>query len=109
MEKPKSLEEAITYMNANFDGMEKYFEATPDKPVSGPVLSVSDENSFASFCHSQLSGGIGMKIRNHFEFWSNKETDLYKDLVKNHKCKDPDDMSDKIIRGVYQLRTKSKN
>lgn len=90
-EKPKNLAEAIEHMNHNFDGMDKYFDE-------------KDEDSFAAFSHSQLSGGIGMKIRNHFEFWSNKTTDLYKDLYYNHKCKDPYAMSDKIIRGIYQLR-----
>ncbi len=105
MEKPKNLKEAIQTINPMFDGMDKYFEATPENPVKGIALSVYDENTFASFCHSQISGGIGMKIRNYFEFWHNKETDLYKDLFKNHHCKEPDAMSDKIIRGIYQLRT----
>lgn len=94
VEQPEDLAEAIKYINPQFDGMEKYFE---DK----------DEDSFAAFCHSQLSGGIGMKIRNHFEFWSDKKTPLYIDLATNHKCTDPDAMSDKIIRGVYNLRTTS--
>lgn len=95
-EQPKNLKEAIDHINSNFDGMEKCFEE-------------KTEDSFAAFCHSQLSGGIGMKIRNYFEFWTNKETPLYKDLVKNHKCKDPDCMSDKIIRGVYKLRIQNEN
>lgn len=91
MEKPKNLAEAVDQINSKFDGMERYFVE-------------NDENTFASFCHSQLSGGIGMKIRNHFEFWSDQTTPLYLDLKNNHHCIDPDAMSDKIIRGIYKLR-----
>ena len=104
MDKPINLNDAIEQINPMFDGMGKYFEATPEKPVKGLVLSVYDEDSFASFCHSQLSGVIGMKIRNHFEFWSDKKSLLYLDLKNNHQCDDPDSMSDKIIRGIYKLR-----
>ena len=108
MENPTNLAEAIEYMNPKFDGMEQYFEATQENPVKGMILSVYDEDSFATFCHSQLSGGIGMKIRNHFEFWSNKKSPLYLDLKNNHGCKHPDDMSNLIIKGIYKLRTSEK-
>lgn len=91
MEKPQNLKEAIDFMNPIFDGMESFFEE-------------KNEDSFAAFCHSQLSGGIGMKIRNEFEFWSNMETPLFKDLMTNHRAKNPDAMSDMIIRGIYKLR-----
>lgn len=91
---PSNLEEAIAYVNPFFDGMEDHFQE-------------KDESIFASFCHSQISGGIGMKIRNMFEFWSNKKTPLYLDLKKNHHCDHPDSMSDIIIRGVYKLRKAS--
>lgn len=106
MKKPTNLKEAIEYINPMFDGMEKYFKATPESPIKGMILSVYDENSFAYFCHSQLSGGIGMKIRNHLGLWGNQQSPLFIDLKTNHNCKDPDGMSDKIIRGVYQLRRK---
>lgn len=90
----KTLAAAIVHINSNFEGMDIYFE-TP-----------WTEDSFAAFCHSQRSGGIGMKIRNYFfKFWSDKKSPLYLDLKKNHGCKDPDAMSDKIIRGVFKLRT----
>lgn len=104
MIQPNNLQEAIEIINPMFDGMENYFEATKDNPVKCMILSVYDENSFASFCHSQLSGGIGMKIRNHFGFWGDNKSAIYLDLKNNHNCKDPDSMSDKIVRGVYQLR-----
>lgn len=67
-----------------------------------------DEDSFAAFCHFQMSGGIGMKIRNEFEFWSDEDTPLYKDLLANHRCLHPDDMSDKILRGIYKQKTQFK-
>lgn len=105
MEQPNTLQEAIELINPMFDGMENYFEATKDNPVKGMILSVYDEDSFATFCHSQLSGAIGMKIRNHFKFWGDNKSPLYLDLKNNHNCKDPDAMSDKIVRGVYKLRT----
>lgn len=94
IKEPKTLAAAIVHINQNFEGMDIYFE----HPWT--------EDGFAAFCHSQRSGGIGMKIRNYFKFWSDKTTPLYLDLKINHSCKDPDAMSDKIIRGVYQLRQK---
>lgn len=85
---PKTLEEAVDYYVPKFEGMESYFKEM-------------NEDTFASFCHSQLSGGIGMKIRNELGFWT-KDTDIYKHMKKVHHLKHPDDMSDLIIRQVYK-------
>lgn len=93
LHQPTNLQEAIEFINPRFNGMESFFET-------------KDQDSFAAFCHSQMSGGIGMKIRNEFELWHNKKSPLYLDLKNNHKCHQPVSMSDKIIRGVYKLRTK---
>ena len=91
MDLPKTLEEAVEYYIPFFDGMESYFKMT--------------EDSFASFCHSQLSGGIGMRIRNQMGFWS-KDTDIYKHMKEVQKLKHPDEMSDLIIRNVYRKISK---
>jgi histidinol phosphatase-like enzyme len=84
---PKTLEEAIDYLLPRFEGMEKEFKQT--------------ENEFASMCHSQLSGGIGMKIRNEFGFWTG-DTEIFRHMKEVQKVDHPDDMSDLIIRGVYK-------
>lgn len=58
-----------------------------------------DIDDFAGFCHSQLSGGIGMKIRNWFGLWKdNALTQLFKD---KYGLEHAHQMSDYIIRRVY--------
>lgn len=84
---PKTLKEAVDSLVPKFEGMEEYFKKT--------------EDSFAAYCHSQLSGGIGMQIRNQFGFWT-KDTELYKHLKEVYKLKDADSMSDLILRHVYR-------
>lgn len=88
---PTTLEEAVTELLPRFEGMEEYFKKS--------------EDSFAAFCHSQLSGGIGMKIRNEFGFWT-KDTDLYNHMVEVHKLTHPDSMSNLILRKIYQTKNK---
>lgn len=90
-DKVRNLREAISHINANFDGMDSYWQN-------------KTEEEFANFCHSQLSGGIGMRIRNYFNLWSDQGSILYIDLKENHGCEDPDAMSALIIKGVYRLR-----
>lgn len=85
---PKTVEEAVDYYIPRFEGMESYFKDMT-------------EDGFASFCHSQLSGGIGMKIRNELGFWT-KDSDIYKHMKKVHHLKHPDDMSDLILRQIYR-------
>ena len=85
---PKTLEEAIDYYIPRFIGMEHYFDEM-------------NEDVFASFCHSQISGGIGMKIRNEMGFWA-KNTDIYDHMRNVHNLKHPDEMSNLIIKGVYK-------
>lgn len=86
-EEVTTLEKAIEYMMPNFEGMDEYFKKS--------------EDDFSAFCQSQLSGGIGMQIRNHLGLWE-KTGILHKYFIKEHKTKHPDDMSDLIIRGVYK-------
>lgn len=86
----KTLDDAVEYLLPRFVGME--------------IRPEFDQGAqqFASFCHSQRSGGIGMKIRNDFGFWSeNHKNSFYKHMVEVHKCADPDEMSDKVIKAVY--------
>lgn len=87
----KTLEEAVEELYPRFEGMDEYFD--------------KDEDYFASFCHSQLSGGIGMKIRNEYGFWQDSE--LKKHMETVHNCKHPDDMSDLIIRHIWRKRNKN--
>ena len=84
---PKTVQECVDYYLPKFEGMDSYFEM--------------NENEFASFCHSQLSGGIGMKIRNELGFWT-KNTKIYEHMVSVYKLEHPDSMSDLIIREVYK-------
>lgn len=71
-----------------------------DLKVWKTISQAKDEDTFAAFCHSQLSGGIGMKIRNEMGLW--EDSDLKRHFEYVHNCKHPDDMSDLIIRGVYK-------
>jgi hypothetical protein len=63
-----------------------------------------DEDSWSNFCHSMLSGGIGMQIRNEFELWD-KESELHK-LFLEKNIEHPDDMSDYLIRECYKQYNK---
>ena len=89
----KTLDEAIELILPQFEGMESY-------------IIERSEDEFAAFCHSQLSGGIGMQIRNKLSLWNDK-SDLYQHFVKEHKCEHPDDMSDLIIRKIYRIKNES--
>jgi len=87
---PKTADEAADYYIPRFEGMDKYFQEM-------------DEDTFAVFCHSMLSGGIGMIIRNEMGFWS-QDTELYHHMVNVQKINHPDDMSDHIIRLIYRKK-----
>lgn len=85
------LDIAVNEVYPQFDGMAHHFERL-------------SEDSFRSYCHS---GGIGMKIRNHFHFWEmhNKQREkstLYEYLENYCHAVHPDGMSDMIIKGVYR-------
>jgi len=88
---PKTLDEAVDYYLPKF---------------KGPNWFNDSEDSFASFCHSMLSGGIGMNIRNELGLWT-KDTDIYKHFVNVHNIEHPDDMSDLILRSIYRKKTKN--
>lgn len=87
---PTTLEEAIIYLLPRFEGMQKY--------------ATKGEGDFAAFCHSQLSGGIGMQIRNELQLWIH-ESPLHQYFLSEHNLFHPDEMSDLIIRRIYQRLT----
>lgn len=87
--KVKTLEEAVEHIFPRFEGIEED-ESFKD-----------GEDTFAAFCHSQLSGGIGMRIRNQLGLWE-EDNELHQHLKNEHGCEHPDDMSDLIIRHVYR-------
>lgn len=84
---PKNLGEAVNYVYDRFRGMEQ-------------TMCGMDEDTFAAFCHSQTSGGIGMSIRNDLNLWE-EESELHKHF-RMRGLKHPDEMSDRIIRSVYR-------
>jgi len=84
---PTTLEEAVEYLYSRFDGMDKYFKC--------------QEDQFTAFCHSQLSGGIGMKIRNELGLWEMKN-DLCLHIKSVHQIEHPEDQSGLILKGIYK-------
>lgn len=84
-----NIDEAIELFLPRFDGLEE-----TDAFKKG-------EDDFAAFCHSQMSGGIGMKIRNELNLWDNTSP-MHQYFTEKFNCKHPDDMSDLIIRGIYK-------
>lgn len=84
---PKTLEETVDYFIPWFEGMNDEFQQS--------------EDDFASFCHTQLSGGIGMQIRNHLGLW-NTESVITKHMIEVHKINHADDMSDLILREIHK-------
>jgi hypothetical protein len=78
---------AVAEIIPMFNGME-------DKIVK------STENDFISYCHSQISGGISMKIRNHFKLWQ-PESEMAQYFTSRNIAHHPDTMSSAIIRAVY--------
>lgn len=88
MKLPTTLNETVDYLIPQFEGLDDLF-------------TKKSEDAFSLFCHSQLSGGIGMQIRNNLGFWT-KDTDIYNHMVEVHNLEHPDEMSDLILREVYK-------
>jgi len=82
-----TLDEAVSYLLPRFEGMEKYMQKS--------------EEEFTSFCHSELSGGIGMKIQRELKLWV-VESPLHQYFLRKHNLLHLDEMSDLIIRKVHQ-------
>jgi len=84
---PTTLEESVDYYTPSFKGLEHLFE--------------NSEDNFASFCHSQLSGGIGMQIRNQLGLWD-ADSVMTKHMNEVYSLNHADDMSDLILREIYK-------
>lgn len=84
---PKTVEEAVDQLVPQFDGIEKAID-----------LSLGVEK-FVAFCQSQLSGGIGMKIRNQYGLW--QESELFFTLRAASGFDHPDDQTGFLLRKVF--------
>lgn len=84
----KTIDDTVDFWFSWFTGMEK-------------IPQAKTEDLFAAYCHSQLSGGIGMTIRNQLRLWDDR-SDLHIYFKTTFGCKHPDEMSDLIIRNVYR-------
>lgn len=84
-----NLDEAINFITPMFKGMDNIF-------------SSKSEDEFAAYCHSQMSGGIGMQIRNGLGLWGKNKL-LIEHMKTVHNCPHPDNMSDLIIRKIHQV------
>lgn len=89
---PKTLDEAVDYFYDWFDGIEEIGEP---------------EDKFAGYCQSQLSGGIGMHMRNHLGLWGPPSNELHRSMIKDYGLDNPDDISDLIIRSVHKAYRKN--
>lgn len=76
------------------DELVKRFEGMEDK-----VLSFKNSDDFALWCHSMLSGGIAMNVRNTYDLWD-ADSDMHKHFI-GIGIMHPDDMSHHILKLVY--------
>lgn len=85
---PRTLDQCVNrYLNR--------FKKLPDS------LLEKGEDYFSSYCHSQLSGGIGMQIRNELGLWV-QDSPLHQYFLAEHNLFEPDAMSDLILRHIYR-------
>lgn len=86
MEKLTPIDNIIEDIYPSFEGMDEYFK--------------KDREDFIIFCHSMMSGGIAMTIRNKYELWD-KESENHKYFVKVTGLIHPDDMSSVITGAIW--------
>jgi hypothetical protein len=60
----------------------------------------STKEEFISYCHSQLSGGIGMQIRNNYDLW-NPQSQAAQYFITRNITRHPDAMCAEILKAVY--------
>jgi hypothetical protein len=60
----------------------------------------STKEEFISYCHSQLSGGIGMQIRNSYDLW-NPQSQAAQYFITRNITRHPDAMCAEILKAVY--------
>lgn len=81
------LEKIVEEIYPSFEGMDEYFLK-------------NDKRSFATYCHSMLSGGIAMHIRNQFKLWG-PDSENHKYFLEKG-IEHPDDMSAEITMAVWE-------
>lgn len=91
---PSTFDEAVEYYMEYFKKFDKEIKNMPEEP-------------FVVFCQSPLSGIVNDKIKKYLNLW-NKDGELFKFIKNKMKLKDPDDMSEAIIREVYKKTRKNK-
>ncbi len=64
-------------------------------------LDTKSEDDFSTFCHSMISGGIAMNIRNVFHLWD-PECSYHKYFKKEFRINHPDEMSSVITKAVWR-------
>jgi len=85
---PKTLDEAIAAVLPRF------------KRLDLAIKHATDLSGFVAFCESQLTGGIGMQIRNQLGLWGENEA-LIDHFKTVYGLQHPDDMSAMIIERVF--------
>lgn len=80
------LHKIVNAIYPSFQGMDESFK--------------KDRESFVSYCHSMLSGGIAMTIRNLYNLWDS-DSEHYKRLNEETGATCADEMSSLITGGVW--------
>ena len=89
---PSTLDEAVDMIYTKFDGMQA-------------IARQRTKQEFCNFCHSQMSGGIGMQIRNEFRLW-HKDSPLRNYFINIDPNMHADHMSFLILEQVWERLTK---
>lgn len=89
------LESIVNDIYPAFEGMDSHFKN-------------QDKEGFSLFCHSMLSGGISMTIRNKYKLWD-KDSENHKYFKEVLKVEHPDDMSAKITEAIWDKYHKENN
>jgi hypothetical protein len=85
----KTIEDAITFFYPPFKEIED-------------VILEHTEDSFSAFSQSGLSNFIGSQIRNILRLWD-ESAPIQQIFVNQHKITHPDEMSDFIVRTIYNM------
>lgn len=98
---PQTLEEAVDFFLPHFAGAEDYISGNT-KHTLNPHGKPMSKQDFRTFCHSMLSGGISMNIRNKLGLWRDEpKPPIYEHMQKRFNVTHPDDMSGIIVEHIY--------
>jgi len=81
------IQRVVKELLPRFEGMEEKIKA-------------STKDEFINYCHSQLSGGIGMQIRNSYDLW-NPQSQVAQYFKTRNITHHPDAMCAEILKAVY--------